>query len=245
MATEAVAWLGLFGADWQHTINQKIFGIRNYVNGMKNLIEQEDVPTKFAQEMVTALEEIEKVADNIRDVKFTSHVPAGDIDKKVGQTKIDEELPKMVNRWASKRDDVKTMFRLNCPGVYAQILPQWLAVAMEKLINNALKAMEKGGQLTISTSLKKDEIYIDIHDTGKGIPGKAQKDFLKRAIQRRPGEEGGGMGALIARFVVQSHGGDLLLVSTGPDIGTHLLMKLPIVKTENHSGANRKQEGLL
>ena len=34
LANQAVAWLGLLGADWQHTINQKTFSISNYVTAV-------------------------------------------------------------------------------------------------------------------------------------------------------------------------------------------------------------------
>ena len=76
-------------------------------------------------------------------------------------------------------------------------------------------------------------VHVTIEDTGRGIPDSARPYFLKRAVPRREGEAGTGMGALIARFVALSHGGDLILVKSRPGKGTELLMKLPMAMDEN------------
>jgi signal transduction histidine kinase len=69
-------------------------------------------------------------------------------------------------------------------------------------------------------------VHIRVNDSGHGIPDESQPYFLTRAVPRKHKEEGTGTGALIARFVALSHGGDLKLVSTSPE-GTELLMMLP------------------
>ena len=137
----------------------------------------------------------------------------------------------MVDRWCSDRKDVILILHLKCPGAKVKIAPQWLKVAMEKLISNALKATPSGGQLTITTQLAGDIVHITVKDTGKGIPDFARPDFLKRTI-RRPTinkTSGTGMGALIARFVALNHGGDLIWANRDqPCKGTELLMTLPV-----------------
>jgi len=228
LASEAVAWLGLFGADWQHTINQKTFSIGNYVDGLRRWLNGCESPSDMASEVFQVLGRIEKVAESIRDVQFTSQVPAEMPGGGGGRTIIDDELPEIVNRWCSGRRDVHKSLGLNCSGIEVQIAPQWLKVAMEKLVNNALKAMPTGGQLSVATRLVSDMVHITIKDTGQGIPDSIRSYFLKRVVPRRDEESGTGMGALIARFVALSHGGDLILVDSRPGEGTELLMTLPV-----------------
>jgi signal transduction histidine kinase len=145
---------------------------------------------------------------------------------------IDPELQKTVTRWCCDREDVGQIFKLQCPGVKVKIPPQWLKVAMEKLVNNALKAMPQGGRLTVSTERWGEMVHITIEDTGHGIPDFALPHFLKVTIRRPDGdrESGTGKGALIARFVARSYGGDLKLVHTGKDSGTKLLLTLPVLE---------------
>jgi GAF domain-containing protein len=232
LASQAVAWLGLFGADWQHTINQKTFSIDLYTAGLRDQLPPDDIKDPFAKQVEKALNGIERVVQSIRTVKFTSQVPAessGESSAVVDETTLlDEELEAMVDRWAGEHPEVEVQYDLRCPGMHAAIPPKWLEVAMEKLVNNAIKSMPDGGLLTVASRRTGREAWITIKDTGHGVPESARKTFLKEVIKRPNGESGSGMGALIARFVVLSHGGDLSLVDSHPERGTELRMTLPL-----------------
>ena len=228
LASQAIAWLGLFGADWQHTINQKTFSIDLYTAGLRDQLAGWTIDGRLAKQVEKALNGIEGVVQAIRTVKFTSQVPAENPGEVGEATLLDKELRAMVDRWADEHADVEVRYNLGCAGLYAGIPPKWLEVAIEKLVNNALKAMDGRGQLTVTTRHSGQEAWIDLKDTGHGIPEAARKAFLKEVVKRANGEGGTGMGALIARFVVLSHGGELSLLDTHPDRGTELRMTLPL-----------------
>lgn len=228
VAAEAVAWLGLLGADWQHTIHQKTFSIDNYTSGLRQGLANYSLPSEAVSLIDTALEGIEGVVDKIRNVEFTSKVPAGPIDRRGAATLVDEKLPQMIARWCAGRPNIVVDSSLNCSGVSVAIPGKWLEVAMEKLVHNALKAMPSGGQLTYRTYCSNDKVSITVKDSGRGIPDDVRHIFLKEIVKRQTGE-GTGMGALIARFIALVYGGDLLLVDSHPERGTELRMILPIV----------------
>jgi signal transduction histidine kinase len=100
-------------------------------------------------------------------------------------------------------------------------------MATEKLVHNALKAMDPVGCLTVRTVQVGDQVQVEISDTGAGLPAHAREGFLRRRIQPIAAEKGSGMGALMARLVARRLGGDLTLVATGPT-GTTLRLTLPI-----------------
>lgn len=228
LASQAVAWLGLFGADWQHTINQKIFSIQGYADGLQQLLAEHNSSSETAALLQQAIAKIVEVATSIRSIPFASQVPANIPGASALSTCIDEELPKIVNRWCARRSDVEVRWSLDCAGVSVDIHPQWLRVAMEKLINNALKAMPTGGTLMIATELRREMVAVTIYDSGHGIPRHAQPFFLKKNVPRTTPNSGSGMGALIARFIALNHSGDLQLMATGKNCGTELLLTLPI-----------------
>lgn len=230
LANQAVAWLGLLGADWQHTINQKTFSISNYVTGLSRLLPSTELPEGNVQKVQEALDGIEEVVTNIRDVQFTTQVPPEPTGEISESTVLDTELSAIVKRWCPDYLPVEAIFHPNCPNLRVTIRPQWLNVAMEKLINNALKAMANGGTLTITTLAVGKMAHITIKDTGKGIPTEFISRFLNGAVPRKATEKGSGMGALIARFIALSHGGDLVLKETASNKGTTLVMYLPIVE---------------
>ena len=229
LASQAVAWLGLFGADWQHTINQKIVSIQGYVDGLQALLSAQALAPEEVELTRETLRQIDAVAGSIRAVPFTSQVPAGGAGG--AATPIDEELPRFAQRLCHDRPDIDLRLNLACAGVHVGIPPQWLQVALEKLISNALKAMPGRGALTIATRRHLGRVQLTVRDSGGGIPEQARPYFLKQTVPRTPANAsaGSGMGALIARFVAMSHGGDLRLVFTEPGVGTELLFELPIV----------------
>ena len=71
-------------------------------------------------------------------------------------------------------------------------------------------------------------MVIDVVDEGPGIPARArEKLFQPFAGSGRPG--GSGLGLAIARETMRFHGGDIALVTTGPE-GTHFRLTLPAGK---------------
>ena len=226
LTSEAVAWLGLLGAEWKHAINQKMFSIASYVDGLHRSLKNKPRPL-LSEEILDTLGRIKRIAQKVRGDNMINEAYSKLIIPK-GKTMIDHELQDMVEKRCSSRADVKRVFNLNCPDIAIKIEPQWLRIAMEKLVDNALKAMQTGGTLTIATESVDDQVHITIKDTGGGIPESLQPYFLKRVIRERKEESGTGVGAIISRFIAINHHGELILVKSLPHEGTELCLKLPI-----------------
>jgi signal transduction histidine kinase len=125
---------------------------------------------------------------------------------------------------------------LHCAGLRAHIDREWLDVAMEKLINNALKAMPEGGQLKISSRPRSGQVEVNITDTGHGLSEKVRPYFLKQQIPKEF-TSGSGIGALIAQYIFRTFGGDLELLWSEPSRGTALRVLLPatLVAERHHT----------
>lgn len=230
LTSQAVAWLGLFGADMQHTIHQKAFSLENIATGLRNWLKRLDPTPADIEDVLGSLDRLDALSNSIRAVQITNQMPL-ELPGEAGTwtyTVIDEELPAICDKLVQLYPGVEKKMDLKCPGIKAMIAPEGLRVAMEKLVNNALKAMREGGSLGICTERVGKMIHIRISDTGNGIPEEAQPYFLMRVVPKKQEKGGTGTGVLIARFVALSHGGDLELVSTSSS-GTELRMILPVV----------------
>lgn len=218
-ATEAVAWMGILGSSWSHGVNQKSFAIRNYVEVLRALMPPE-------LEVEDVLSQIETAADDIKNIPITQPLPTT---PGTGHSvvEIDDALQKQVQKWCRPRQDIHVQFDLHCPHVQAQIDREWLEVALEKLVSNALKAMANGGTLTVSSERVRDQVRICLADTGHGIPDYAREHFLKDRIPKEDGS-GTGVGVLIARLIFRRYGGELALLWTEPGLGTILEILLPV-----------------
>lgn len=226
---QEISWFGLVAAEWKHTINQKTFGISNYVNGLRRSLNKKP-PSAVTDEVLQTLGQIEKIVQNIREIQFIHFLAL--ISHISDQTMIDEELEPFIKSRCRHDEDIKIVFDLNCPTIAVNIPPYWLQIALEKLVSNALKAMPTGGTLTISTELVEAQVNITIKDTGVGIPASVRPYFLSRVIpeeQRQTSSgSGSGSGVMIARSILLKHQGDIKLVKSSPTEGTELCIRLPM-----------------
>ncbi len=93
------------------------------------------------------------------------------------------------------------------------------------LARNALEAMESRGTISVSATTVRGKVVISFSDTGPGIPDNVRENlFVPFAASTKGG--GSGLGLVIARELVELHGGTLELEETGPK-GTTFKIKLP------------------
>lgn len=81
------------------------------------------------------------------------------------------------------------------------------------LIDNALRHTEQGGKVTLYVALRDQVLYIEIRDTGSGIPEEdlpfVFERFYKADKARTRGRAGTGLGLAIVKQIVQAHGGQI------------------------------------
>lgn len=96
------------------------------------------------------------------------------------------------------------------------------------LIRNARQAIEATGgpgHVTVQAHEDAEAWWIEVCDTGPGLPPKAQEHLFKpfEGGQRKGGT---GLGLAIAQELIRGHGGDLTLKTTGTE-GTVFCIRLP------------------
>lgn len=93
--------------------------------------------------------------------------------------------------------------------------------AIRNIVNNAIEAMPRGGQLIVRTGIESDCVFIEIKDTGVGI------HRCRTSPGGSPGNNGRGFGLFIARQILSIHGGRLT-IKAGDDVGTTVKMFIPL-----------------
>ena len=102
--------------------------------------------------------------------------------------------------------------------------PAALEQVLLNVVLNGLDVMSEGGKLTIRLSQAKGKAYVDIADTGPGIPQSIRSQVFDPYFTAK--SEGSGMGLAISDKIIQQHGGQIDF-ETGPD-GTVFRLSLPI-----------------
>jgi len=86
-----------------------------------------------------------------------------------------------------------------------------ISLAIQNLLENAIRYTPPGGKIVVSLKRKKGEIEFSVKDTGIGIP-KEQQDrlftkFFRGTNAVRMETEGTGLGLFIAKNIIESHRG--------------------------------------
>ena len=99
---------------------------------------------------------------------------------------------------------------------------------MENLTKNAVDAMEGAGRIDITTGEDSKKVWIDISDTGRGIPRKNFKRVFHPGFTTK--KRGWGLGlTLVKRIIEEYHGGRIYVLRSEPGAGTTFRIELPRV----------------
>ena len=94
----------------------------------------------------------------------------------------------------------------------------------------------KGGTLTVRVMARPEakQVYIEIADTGIGIPPEILPKVMEPFFTTKPEGKGTGLGLAICRRVAQEHQGTFDIVSEGiPGKGTRVCITLPFSNGSN------------
>lgn len=102
--------------------------------------------------------------------------------------------------------------------------PAKTALAIQKLLINAVQAMEKGGELRVTVSDSHDSVEIRVEDSGTGIPPEAEECLFESFVSSK--KQGYGLGVPTAKRIVERHGGSLSYI-TKQGKGTTFTLSFP------------------
>lgn len=116
--------------------------------------------------------------------------------------------------------------------VIAAVDPTDFAVALDNLLDNALKYTESGS-VSVSVDADKQSVHIAVADTGIGIPGADVPRIFERFYRvdrARSRDSGGtGLGLALVRHVVERSNGTIDVISS-PGEGSKFTISVPRVR---------------
>jgi two-component system NtrC family sensor kinase len=190
---------------------------------------KEDVP----QLMAESCEGITRVRKIVQDLKDFSHVDARQewewTDLHRG---IDSTLNIVNNEIKYKADVVKEYGALPEVQCLSSELNQ---VFMNLLVNAAHAIGPQRGTITIRSGQDLDRVWVEVEDTGSGIPRENLSRIFDPFFTTKPVGKGTGLGLSLSYGIVQKHNG-LLEVDSEVGRGTRFRVTLPVRQTEQPQG---------
>ena len=126
--------------------------------------------------------------------------------------------------------------------------PEQVETAVANLLSNAMKFTPDGGKITIRAGLdqKAQRVWVEVADTGCGIPKKDVKKVFERFHQVDGGKggkiQGTGLGLALSKELIELHGGAMSLDSELGE-GTTFRIELPTTEASDWSGSAAQQPG--
>lgn len=99
--------------------------------------------------------------------------------------------------------------------------------AIIALATNAIDAMPNGGKLIFRVFLKRQRVYVEIEDSGIGIPSENMTKIFEPFFTTKEVGRGTGLGLAVCYGIVTEHGGSLNVRST-VGIGSTFTISLPV-----------------
>ncbi len=224
-----------FVANVSHELRTPLTNVRSYAETIRDT---DDIPQDMENNFLDIIiSETDRMTRIVQDLLTLSRLDSGRAEIKMTRFSLFdaiESVCRAVELEAQRRGH--TLARL-----YGDTLPMImgdrnrLEQVMMNVVGNSIKYTPDGGAITVDAGVRGRNVWIEVSDTGIGIPQKDRErifDRFYRVDKARSRESGGtGLGLSIAREIVLRHHGTIALAShDGP--GTTVRIVLPIRQKE-------------
>jgi signal transduction histidine kinase len=196
----------------------------------------EDAANVLLAEQLQQLERIRNAADRMRglidDFLDVSLIEAGKLSLNTGwadTAQIVDNARMMVDRAADKRN-IRIRVSLDSGAKRLRVDGPKIEQVLTNLLSNAVEHSPDGGQVSIGSRLEPTGFGLWVEDQGPGLSAEQQNRLFQAfagQTNRKPGGERSiGLGLMIAKKIVETHGGQLRVEST-PGKGSLFGFTLP------------------
>jgi two-component system, NtrC family, sensor kinase len=217
---DRLATIGQTAASVAHQVGTPL----NLISGhVQLLLEQRDIDPDLARRLHLVLEQIGRVSDAIRSLLEHTRRPGEAAPVDLG-TLLDTIVNLVRPRLSTAHVALDTTIAPSLPAVRGH--RDELEMALLNLVTNAVDAMPGGGVLRVAAATDRDQITIELSDTGGGITPEMLPRIFDPWVTTKPEGRGTGLGLTITRDVIARLGGSLD-VTSDPGRGTTFTITLP------------------
>ena len=218
-----------------HDLKNPLFAIMNYVELLQEDGEAlfDDIMKRNLQAIWIQLSRMQHLIEGILDLE---KVESGKLSKEICDLHdiVSLSVYHIRDVAQQKNLELQTAIPEQLPSVYAN--PQHLGQAISNLLDNAIKFTPEGGAISIAVYRADSSLYIDISDTGIGIPEIAQAYIFDRFYRVETGRTrddiSSGLGLSLAYAIIEQHYGEITVESTEGE-GTTFKIILPAIESTN------------
>lgn len=216
---ERLASIGLIAAEVAHEIRNPLTVIGLLARNLARDADEAPARARDAEVLIRKIDQLNRILERVLGLARGSEPDR----QPVALNAVVEDLALLLRHKLAEQK-VRLTLRLSprLPTVRAD--RSQIEQALLNLALNALHAMRDGGRLFLTTGVAAAGTWIEVRDTGRGIPRARLKTLFDPLLGAR--ETGSGLGMAIVRKIVQAHDG-AIEVRSRPGRGARIRILFP------------------
>jgi signal transduction histidine kinase len=214
---ENQVWVGM-SKETAHQMGTPLSSLNAWVELLKDSSIEELKEMNIAEEIEKDVIRLSLVADRFSKIGSKPELKPMNL----------EEIIEDTVAYFKVRTSLRTEFEINKTEDIQEVKinKELFIWVLENLIKNAIDAMEGIGSITVNYGKFNDNVYIDIIDTGKGVPKGSYETIFQPGYTTKA--RGWGLGlSLCKRIIVNYHKGKIFVKDSKPGQGTTFRILLP------------------
>jgi len=225
---DRLATIGQLAAGVAHEINEPLASILGFAQLAR---QDEETPPAVKRD----LEKIVNSSLHARDIVKKLLVFARQALPRKSEVSVNDIINEAIQLCSARCAKMGIEIILQCGSAIPPIVADrgQIHQVIINLIVNAIQAMEKGGDLSISTYLDGDSVIVRVQDTGTGMTEEIQSCIFMPFFTTKDVNEGTGLGLSVVHGIITSHGGSIT-VESRPQEGSTFTVILPRTQLQRH-----------
>jgi len=206
-----------FVANASHELRTPLTSIKGFVEALQD--GAIDDPSQARQFLEIISRQAERMGKIISDLLLLSEIESEGFQLKLEEAALNDLIGEAVKPFRAQAESKNIVLELNLqePEMVVKADRDKVSQVLTNLLDNALKFTSSGGRVAITAEDHKNEIVIQVKDSGIGIPSTDLSRIFERfysADKSRSRELGGtGLGLSIVKHIVEAHGGKVWVES--------------------------------
>lgn len=224
-----------------HQLRTPLSTLRWYAEALRGMVKAKSKVSKYVDAIYLS---IIKMNDLTNLLLHVSRIETGTFIEKKVAIDIKRSLDSVIHEFAIEL----AQKHLKLTPIYKHVLPPFitspkvLQIILQNLVGNAVHYTLDGGSVTITLDIQQKQLFIQVQDTGIGIPEIAQpKIFTKlfrAANSKKVSPDGTGLGLYLTKALVDKEGGKIWFSSVEGE-GSTFYVNLPIKLTKRRLYAEK------
>lgn len=178
-------------------------GVLHDITRLKKEIDAAFLREDIGNLLTESVEGLQRVKRIVQDLKEFSRVDGSEPEWANLEAGMESTLNVVSNELKDKAEVVREYGHIG----QIRCFPSQLNQVFMNLLLNALHAIDQQGRITVRTGDDEDNVWVEVEDTGNGIPPENLAKIFEPFFTTRPIGKGTGLGLSLSYGIVHQHGG--------------------------------------